>query len=260
MITAGVDVGSVATKVILLADGKEVLAREVHPTGVSPDAAAAEVFERAVSAAGIHREKILRVVATGYGRRRASFGDKVITEISACAKGVLWHQQVGKALMAIDLGGQDTKAILIGGRGVEDFVMNDKCAAGTGRFLETIARALEVSLDDLGGLSLKAQNPVRINSTCTVFAESEVISLLSQGTKIEDIVAGIHGAIAERIAGMVCGFGPLERVVFCGGGARNIGVKVALEDRLGVEVIVPDQPQFVNATGAALFAQEELSS
>lgn len=257
MITAGVDIGSVATKVVLLDADGEVVGREIRPSGARADQVAAEAFESTLSAAGIRRGDIRRVTATGYGRRRIRFGDRVVTEISACARGALWGMTLPGRIVAVDLGGQDTKAILLGPNGVEDFVMNDKCAAGTGRFLEAIARALEVDLDRFGRLSQDATAPVKINSTCTVFAESEVISLLSQGARIEDIAAGIHGAIAERIAGMVSSLGVAERIVFCGGGARNVGVRDAIAHRVGVEVIVPDEPQFVNAVGAALLAREQ---
>ena len=256
MITAGVDIGSVATKVVLLADGKDVLAREIRPSGVTADTAAEEAFEKALAKAGLDEKGVARVVATGYGRRRIDFSDRAVTEISACAAGALWGEESTGRLLAVDLGGQDTKAILLGPAGVEDFVMNDKCAAGTGRFLEVMAHALEVTVDDLGSLSGQARHPQRINSTCAVFAESEVISLLSHGAKVEDIVAGIHNAIAERIAAMAYGFGEVEKIVFCGGGAKNAGVQKALEQVFDAPVAVPDHPQFLNAVGAALIALE----
>ncbi|MEW6355410.1 MAG: acyl-CoA dehydratase activase [Planctomycetota bacterium] len=254
MTFAGIDIGSVATKVALVSKNSDVLAQEAVTTGSAPRSAAEQVLERAMAAAGISREDIARVVSTGYGRRAIGFGNGIVTEISACARGVRPDGESPDRLVAIDLGGQDTKVILIGREGVEDFAMNDKCAAGTGRFLETIARALNLRVEELGDLSLRAESPVKINSTCAVFAESEVISLLARGITIEDIVAGIHNSIAERIAGMVSGFGAVERVVFCGGGALNAGVRKALESCLGMAVVVPPSPQFVAARGAALLA------
>ena len=258
MIFAGIDVGSVATKAALIDEEGRVLAREVVATGAMPKVAAEQAFRKAIGSAGAAREAA-GVVATGYGRRGIDFGDRVVTEISACAKGVLAEEAPRDRLVAIDLGGQDTKVILIGRNGVEDFVMNDKCAAGTGRFLETIARALDLRVEELGDLSQQARNPVKINSTCAVFAESEVISLLAHGASVEDIVAGIHRSIAERIAGMLSGFGTPERIVFCGGGAMNTGVTKALDACLGAVVVVPDSPQFVVAAGAARIALDGFS-
>jgi len=258
LITAGVDVGSVATKVVLVRDGEDVLARNLRATGPACDRTAAAAFEHALAEANLRRADVARVVSTGYGRRRIDFGDRAVTEISACARGIsgAMRRKSGSHLV-IDLGGQDTKVILLGEDGlVEDFVMNDRCSAGTGRFLEVMAQSLQVELAELGRLSESSTEPVRINSTCTVFAESEVISLLSEGRKVEDIVAGLHASIAERIAAMAAGMGERGEVIFCGGGAKNEGMRKALADRLNADVIVPDEPQFVNALGAALLAGE----
>jgi len=261
MVSAGVDVGSVATKVVILDGRRTVLAREVSPTGPHGDRIARELFQRALRESGLSEGDVCATVATGYGRRRVDFASQVVTEISACAKGLRWSvESSGASCLAIDLGGQDTKVILLSPDGsVEDFVMNDKCAAGTGKFLEVMAASLQVKLDDLPMLARKARQPVRINSTCTVFAESEVISLLSEGRSVEDIVAGLHLSIAERIAAMAMGFGRQETVYFCGGGAKNEGLRTALAEKLGAKVVVPDQPQFVNALGAAIIALEEIS-
>jgi (R)-2-hydroxyacyl-CoA dehydratese activating ATPase len=187
------------------------------------------------------------------------FGDRTITEISACARGTdFLGSPRGRIRTIIDLGGQDIKVIALDETGeVGDFVMNDKCAAGTGRFLEVIARALEVRLEELGELGLKSTRPVAINATCTVFAESEVISLLAQDTAREDIIAGIHQAVAERVYGLAQKVGAQEIVTFNGGGAKNRGLLAALNARFGGELYVPDQPQFVNALGAALIAQDQ---
>ncbi len=256
MITAGVDIGSVATKALILSD-KDILATAVVPTGSRPKNSANTVLELALQKAGIERAAVERMVSTGYGRRVVEFGDKTITEISACAKGTSFlGSPRGQVRTIIDLGGQDIKVITLDENGeITDFVMNDKCAAGTGRFLEVIAHALEVRLEDLGELSLKSQTSITINATCTVFAESEVISLLAQDVKKEDIVAGIHHSIAERMFAMAKKLGLREIVSFNGGGAKNIGLCAAMESKLGVKLYIPEIPQFVNSLGSALEAQ-----
>ena len=195
-------------------------------------------------------------MSTGYGRNSVSFADDRITEITAHARGVQFFFQ--DAHSVIDIGGQDSKAILISKKtgNVVDFQMNDKCAAGTGRFLEVMANALEVPIDKIGGLGLQSNDPASISSTCTVFAESEVISLFAKGTKKEDIAAGIHKSIARRVAGMAKRIGVAPLLVFCGGVAKNVAVRKFLEDELGFEVVIPEQPQLTGAIGAALIAQE----
>jgi len=254
MIVAGIDIGSVATKALVLVGG-EVAARAVTRTGADPARAAEDVLARALAQAGLAGAEVERKVTTGFGRRSTNLGARVVTEVTAAARGA-WELSCSSATVrtVVDLGGQDSKVILLDESGaVADFLMNDKCAAGTGRFIEVMAGVLEVSLDEMGRLSLDAGDPVTINSTCTVFAESEVISLIAQGRKPTDIVAGIHASIASRLATMVRrldGGG----VFFCGGGAKNAGMKRALEDALQGKVHVPPHPQFVVALGAALIA------
>jgi predicted CoA-substrate-specific enzyme activase len=261
MITAGIDVGSLTTKIVLLKKNK-VLARAITPTRADPSIAAELVMRSVLKKSGLSRKQIDYTISTGYGRRAIEFGDRVITEITANAKGAIWlGSPLGKIRTIIDLGGQDSKVIALGEKGeIIDFVMNDKCAAGTGRFLEVMARRLGVRLEDLGKLSLRSKNPIRINSTCTVFAESEVVSLIAQRKKKEDIIAGLHSAIAKRLAGMVKQVGVRGVIFFDGGGAKNVGIKKALEDELGKKVYVPKNPEFVIALGAALIAGEFLSS
>jgi len=255
MITAGVDIGSVATKLVLLRDGTDIAAKALCPSGAAPQRAADQAFGEALASAALKRSDVQRVVATGYGRRRVAFGDRVVTEVTTCARGARWRAD--DVRVVLDLGGQDVKVVLLDEKGaVEDFAMNDKCAAGTGRFLEVIARALEVGLDEMGALALQSRNPCRINSTCTVFAESEVVTLVARGERVEDIIAGIHISIAARIATMLGNMGKVQRVLFCGGGARNDGLRQALADKLGADVIVADHAQFVNAIGAALIAAD----
>lgn len=266
MITAGIDIGSVATKVLILED-KKVLSQVVCPTGPDLKAVAQEMLKKALAMANLSSTDIKYIVSTGYGRRTIEFGDRTVTEISACARAAQWMSSSGylpegsgQVRTIIDLGGQDTKVISLEENGdIADFVMNDKCAAGTGRFLEVIFQALQVKLDDLEKLSINPTNFIRINSTCTVFAESEVISLIAQGKKKEDIIAGIHYSVAERIVGMVKQVGERESILFVGGGAKNKWIHQALEDKLGKKVYLPLEPQFVIALGAALIAKDALS-
>jgi len=251
MITAGIDIGSVATKALILRDGR-VASRALLRTAAEPAAAARHALEAAAAAAGVGPDEIARLAATGYGRRRIDFADRVITEITAGARGA--HRigcPWGAPRLLVDLGGQDTKVIRLGEDGaVRDFAMNDKCAAGTGRFLEVMSAVLGVPVGALGELGRAAESPAPINATCAVFAESEVVSLIAAGRRKEDIVAGLHAAIASRIAQMVKPMGQHD-VFFHGGGALDDGVRRALERALGRRVHVPPHPQHVVATGAA---------
>lgn len=258
MITAGIDIGSVTTKAVILGEEK-VLARATCLTGAYPQRAAQEVLEKALGGeATLSRTDIGYIVSTGYGRRSIDFGDRVVTEISAAGRGASYMgSSNGAVRTVIDLGGQDSKVISLDEEGkVVDFVMNDRCAAGTGRFLEVISGILEMELGDLGKISLGSESPIVISSICTVFAESEVISLIAQAKSKADIIAGVHASIAERIYGMLAKIGTKKTVAFVGGGAKNIGVKKAIEDKLQTEVHIPDWPQLVVALGAALIAQK----
>jgi len=249
--TAGLDIGSVATKAVILRDG-EVAGRALVRTGADPATAARRALDGAAARAGITPGEAGRVVATGYGRRTVDFADEVITEITAdargaCRTGCPW----GAPRLIVDLGGQDTKVILLDEGGmVRDFAMNDKCAAGTGRFLEVMAGVLDVPIEEFGEASARSRSPAPVNATCTVFAETEVISLIAGGARKEDIIAGLHAAIASRIAQMAGPMGEHD-VFFNGGGALNAGVCRALERTLRRKVHVPPMPQFIVATGAA---------
>lgn len=259
MIVAGIDVGSVTTKVLLL-EGEKIIARRIISTGANPKLAAERVLKEVLEDRGISREDIRYIVSTGYGRRSIEFGNKVITEISAAAKGAFYlGSDLGRVRTVIDLGGQDSKVISLDEEGrVLDFVMNDRCSAGTGRFLEVMSEVLEVRLEDLGEISLKSDSPVNISSICTVFSETEVISLITQGKDKKDIIAGIHYSVAQRIINMIRRIGEREVIFFCGGGAKNLGVKKAIEDKLKKNLWVPEEPQFVIALGAAIIAKESL--
>jgi predicted CoA-substrate-specific enzyme activase len=216
---AGVDIGSTMTKVVIMED--TVLASVIGPTGPEHRKLANRVMEEALKKAKMSFEAITYLVATGYGRINVPFADRQITEISCHARGIA--HLLPQARTVIDIGGQDSKGIkLKDGRAV-DFVMNDKCAAGTGRFLEVAAEELGVRLEDMGQLSLEAKNPVRISNTCTVFAAQEVITRLSEGAALADIIAGLHEAIATRVYGMLRRLKIEREVAMTGGGAKNIG-------------------------------------
>ncbi len=218
------------------------------------------LFNDLMSKNDLTREDVY-IMSTGYGRNTIDIADDRITEITAHARGVQYF--FPEAQSVIDIGGQDSKAIVISQKtkNVIDFQMNDKCAAGTGRFLEVMAHALEVPLDEIGELALRSKSPASISSTCTVFAESEVISLFAKGTPKHDIAAGIHKSIARRVAGMAKRIGVNPLLVFCGGVAKNIAVKKYLEQELGYEIVTPgfdniNAAQFTGAIGAALIAKE----
>ncbi|MHA1264403.1 MAG: acyl-CoA dehydratase activase [Candidatus Helarchaeota archaeon] len=257
MLTAGIDIGSLTTKALIM-DDSNVLGYIVLKSGHLYEEAGIQAFNQCMEKCGVAREDIQYIVGTGYGRALIEFAHENITEITCHARGVYYY--FPDAHTVIDIGGQDSKAIRIGENGkVLDFVMNDKCAAGTGRFLEVMMNALNIeSLNRMGELSLQSRNPAKISSMCTVFAESEVISLFAQkkASKI-DIVAGLHTAIAKRITGMVNRLGRVqEKIVFCGGVAKNKGVKKALEQELKKPLYSPEDPQITGALGAALLAKE----
>jgi predicted CoA-substrate-specific enzyme activase len=254
MVTAGVDVGAITAKAAVFGDG-ELLATVVILAGYNRAAAAAQVLDQALVQAGLVREQVARLVATGYGRVQVPGSDRTVTEITCHAQGA--HYLCPNVHTVIDIGGQDSKGIAVGTRGkVLDFVMNDKCAAGTGRFLEVMARALEVDLADFGQLALSAPRRAKISSTCTVFAESEVITHLATGLPKDEIVAGIHEAIAARVATMVGRIPVRDTIVLTGGVARNAGVARMLEEKLGHTIIAPQHAQLAGAIGAALIARD----
>ena len=249
---AGVDIGSTMTKVVIMNDS--VLASVIGPTGPEHRKLANRVMEEALKKAKLPFEDITYVVATGYGRINVPFADKQITEISCHARGVA--HLLPRARTVVDIGGQDSKGIkLKDGRAV-DFVMNDKCAAGTGRFLEVAAEELGVKLEDMGRLSLEAKNVVRISNTCTVFAAQEVVTKLSGGAALPDIIAGLHEAIATRVYSMLRRLKVEREVVLTGGGAKNVGLVKALEAKLGFAVVVPPEPLLTGAIGAALLGRD----
>jgi len=250
---AGIDVGSTMTKIAII--NQALLASVIGPTGPEHRKLANEVMEEALAKANLPFEAITYVVATGYGRINVPFADKQITEISCHARGVGYL--LPDVRTVIDIGGQDCKGIKLNDNGqAVDFVMNDKCAAGTGRFLEVTAEELGVNLEDMGRLSLEAKNKVEISSTCTVFAAQEVVAKLSAGALLPDIIAGLHEAIATRIYGMVRRLKIEREVALTGGGAKNIGLVKALEAKLGFLALVPPEPLLTGAIGAALMGRD----
>jgi predicted CoA-substrate-specific enzyme activase len=262
-LVAGVDVGAATAKTVIISNG-EVLSGVVIPTGHIIKKAAEEVTQQALEKAGLWRDDFNFdtdfdfVVSTGYGRNGVPFSKKAVTEIMCHGRGA--HYLLPEARTIVDIGGQDSKVIGLGDDGfVTDFVMNDKCAAGTGRFFEVMAEVLEVTIEEFGGEVLKSKNPCHVSSTCTIFAESEIISHRAEGRSREDLLAGIAKAVASRVVVMGRTVGFRDAVVFTGGVAKNVGVKKALEDEIGKQVIVTDEPQIMGALGAALVAQEELA-
>ena len=249
---AGVDIGSTMTKVVVVGNGKEISL--IGPTGPEHRKLANRVMEKALDQAGIAFGDVAYIVATGYGRINVPFADKQVTEITCHARGLAGL--LPSVRTVVDIGGQDSKGIRIENGKVVDFVMNDKCAAGTGRFLEIIAEALGVPLDKLGRLSLTAKTPAVIGNMCTVFAEQEVISKLADGETVPNLIAGIHQAIAGRIFSLVSKLKIRPDVAVTGGGAKNIGLVKALEERFGCPVLIPAEPLITGALGAALMGKE----
>ena len=250
----GIDIGSLASKVVLISEGKLVDYR-VERSTFDFKRVGNNLFNDILEKNNLNKSDVF-IMSTGYGRNTIDIADDRITEITAHARGAQYF--FPEAHSVIDIGGQDSKAILISKKtgNVMDFQMNDKCAAGTGRFLEVMAHALEVPIEEIGELALNSNKPSAISSTCTVFAESEVISLFARGTSKHDIAAGIHKSIARRVAGMAKRIGVAPLLVFCGGVAKNIAVKKFLEEELGFEIVIPNHPQLTGAIGAALIAQE----
>ncbi len=255
MIVAGCDIGSRTGKVVLMNDGS-VVGLQIVPRSVNFAETAQKVFDAALSQAGLKAEDVRCVVGTGYGKARIPFAQESATEIACQSAGAAWVYPTVRTI--IDMGGQDCKVLRTDGRGlVSDFVMNDKCASGTGRFLEDIARILEVGLEEMGPLSLEATDPVSISAQCSVFAKSEVVSLIAERKLVRDILAGIHEAVVRRLVTLVHRLGLEEPVLFSGGVAKNAGLVRRVKDRLGIELVSPSiDPQAIGALGAALLAQK----
>lgn len=254
MYTLGVDIGSASSKAVILEDGRNVCATSVVQSGTGtsgPEKLIKQIYENCE----IKPEEIVKTVVTGYGRYSLDLADKQISEISCQAKGI--HFLFPKARTILDIGGQDVKAISINQKGkVLRFFMNDKCAAGTGRFIDTMAKIMEIDVKEMGAYDSRSTESVTVSSTCTVFAESEVISLLAQRKKKEDIIRGVHNSVVSRSLGLLYRTNMEEDFVLTGGVAQNLGVLNALSNELKKEVYVADDPQVTAAIGAALYAWE----
>jgi len=259
MITAGVDVGSVTAKAALYdALAGEVLATAYELTGWTPKSAGEAVLDKALQAAGIAADNVSMVIATGYGRVALPFADATVTEISCHARG--GHHCLPSVRTVIDIGGQDSKAISVDETGhPRDFAMNDKCAAGTGRFLQVMSEVLGVQVDELGELALQSQAPSKLSSVCTVFAESEVVGLIADGVPRQDIAAGLCASVAGRVLGLVSQVGIRSDVLITGGVAHNVGVFSALKDAMEAKVMRTEDPQMTGAIGAAIIASERVA-
>jgi predicted CoA-substrate-specific enzyme activase len=251
---AGVDIGSTMTKVVLMDKSDNLLSSIKGPTGPEHRQLANEVMRQALEQASLQIDDISYIVATGYGRLNVPFADRQITELSCHARGV--SSLFPNVRTAIDIGGQDAKCMKIGNGRLINFVMNDKCAAGTGRFLEVTATALGIKLEDMGDISLKATKKIQISSLCTIFAQQEVVALISRGEKLENILAGLHDALASRIAALARRLGIEPDLVLTGGVAKNTGMVRAMKESLGCEILIPEEPLLTGALGAAILAKE----
>lgn len=260
MITAGVDVGAKYAKIVLLEDGKNTLARANGLVEFDVLKSAIEVFEKALLDAGLERDQIVHVVATGMGRKACHKkppinAEEIVPEVIADAKGAYYLIPTVKTV--IDVGAEEGRGVKVGENGkVRDFVINERCAAGAGTFIETMARALEVTVEDMGPLALKSTKEVPMNAQCCVFAESEVVTLIHAKVSKEDIARAIHDAMAGRIASMVLRLGVEKDVALIGGVARNPGFLPPLEKELNTKILVPEHPEYVGAIGAAVLALE----
>ena len=256
MYTMGIDVGSSSSMVVVLQDGVQVVAQAVVQAGTG-SSGPGRALEQVRQLSGLTPEDMDFVLATGYGRTTLPMAQKQMSEITCHAKGVFFQEPSARTI--IDIGGQDVKAISLDDRGnIRQFYMNDKCAAGTGRFLEVMSRVLEVDLEEMASYHFRSQSPASVSSTCTVFAESEVISLLSKGTPKEDIIAGVHFSVAAKACALAQRVGVRSEVVMCGGVAQNSGVADAIQRELGQRLLVTHDPQLTGALGAALLAYEEI--
>lgn len=252
----GIDFGSTTGKAVILDEAGNVRAAQVSQKGAVSDEGVKAALAAALLEAGITLGDISRTVATGYGRRMLDIADRTITEITCHARGAV--HMVPEARLVIDIGGQDSKVIAIDPNGlVAQFAMNDRCAAGTGKFLEALARAVNVDIDDMGPLALEATRKLTVSSMCATFAETEVIALLAEGTPKVEVLGGVHAAMAKRTIGLVARVGKRDPIVMTGGVARNPAAVRHIEEALGTKLILPERPQIAGALGAALFALDD---
>jgi predicted CoA-substrate-specific enzyme activase len=259
VIVAGVDIGSSASKAVVL-EGNKIISMGIIPTGIDSAETARRVMEQALSSDGLSMKDIQYIVSTGYGRINVPFAQKNITEISCHARGINYYFPSVRTVL--DMGGQDCKVIHCDGQGnILKFAMNDKCAAGTGRYLERISSALNIPIQDIGPLSLQTvEGAIPISSYCAIFAQDDVIMLVRQGKHINDILAGVCEALVERIQSLIMKLGIVEDFSICGGIAKNSGIVNRLEKNLGIKALIAAEPQIAGALGAALLAREMVDS
>jgi len=254
---AGIDIGSAFSKSVIMAENK-IIAHRVKPSGGNYKLTAEQVMEEALAEAKLTLKDIACTVATGYGAANVSFAQRTASDISCLARGV--HYLYPDARTAIDIGGQFTRVLKLDGRGrAISFLLSEKCAAGSGRFLQVIARVLQIDLEDIGELSLRSKKRVDFSTGCAVFAESEAVSRIGEGAAKEDILAGLHRTLAAKIQAMVSRLGIEPGCAVVGGGAKDIGLVRSIEAGLDGRLLVPDEPQIVAALGAALLAGEKVS-
>lgn len=251
---AGIDIGSTMSKAVIVDAGGVMRSYVVGPTGAEHRHRANRVMEDALTKAGITLDQVAYIISTGYGRVNVPFADKQVTELTCHARGV--SSLFPEVRTAIDIGGQDAKVLKINNGKLMDFLTNDKCAAGTGRFLEVAAETLGLGLDEMGRISLQTETPVKINSLCTIFAQQEIISRLSEGEPLPAILAGVYIAVTTRVVKLARQLKVEPPVVFTGGVAKNIGMVKAMETVLGMKVLVPEEPLITGALGAAILARD----
>lgn len=254
MYCAGIDIGSTMTKVVVIDETEKIIEYVLGPTGAEHRRLANQIMRQALDKAKLSIGDIACIVSTGYGRVNVPFADHQLTEITCHARGI--SNLFPEARTVIDIGGQDSKGIRVANGRVTDFIMNDKCAAGTGRFLEIIAEILGVKIEELAALSFNAKGKVNISNICTAFASQEVMSYMAQGTPREDIAAGLHNALAVRVCGMVHRIGIVKEVVVTGGGAKNAALIREIESYIGFKVLIPPEPLITGALGAAIIGRE----
>lgn len=255
MYTLGIDIGSTTSKCVILKDGQEIAGTSIVIAGTGTDGPE-RALQEVLADAKLCRDEIAMVIATGYGRKIYAAADGEVSELSCHARGV--HHVFPDVRTIVDIGGQDAKVMALNEQGrMANFLMNDKCAAGTGRFLDVMAGILQLGIEDLEVQAAKAKQVVKISSTCTVFAESEVISQLANGVEIPDLVAGICQSVAVRVGSLAKRIGIREKVCMSGGVARNGGVREALSKELGTEIYYSPDAQLMGALGAALYAYDK---
>ena len=252
----GVDVGSVTTKAVVTKDS-ELVAYQTMLSGANYRTAAERVIAEALAQAGLSSENIAYTVATGYGANTVDIANQQVSDISCCARGV--SHLFPSVRTVIEIGGQASKVIRVSAQGrATNFAVSERCAAGSGRFLQIIARVLQIDIKDVGPLSLQAKNPVAYTTGCAVFGESEAVSRVAEGAAKEDILAGVHNSLAAKISNLIDQVGLEEDCAITGGGALDVGLIMRVEEKLGVHLLVPPQPQITAALGAALVAAERV--